>query len=307
MDIFMRKFITSFILITLIFIPQFSNGLELGEQSPEIAVADWVQGEETSLAESKGEKILVLYFWATYCPPCIKGIPELTEVQKKFKNDVNIIAITKESRARIIPFIKKMAGQMDFTVVSDDNDQTAMRYMGAIGERYIPYMFAISKEGDLVWHGRDKSTLEFVLDDLINNKGIQTVSYIKKQNLAKKYFKLKINEKNSAEANSIANEIFEMSKDDAQFLDAFSFTMVSSKMIKKPDYELALKFSEQAYKITEGKDFSVLDTLSMIHYKQNDLEQAIIYLKSAIANCKNDQALAYLEKNLRSMEAKQAK
>ena len=39
----------------------------------------------TNLSDFKG-KVIILDFWATWCPPCRKGIPDLIEIKKEFKD-----------------------------------------------------------------------------------------------------------------------------------------------------------------------------------------------------------------------------
>ena len=37
-----------------------------------------------------GNKVLLLNFWATWCAPCIKEIPELIELKEQFKNNIEV-------------------------------------------------------------------------------------------------------------------------------------------------------------------------------------------------------------------------
>ena len=57
--------------------------LQIGDAAPELKVEKWVKGDPVTTFE-KG-KVYVVEFWATWCPPCIKSIPHLTELQKQYK------------------------------------------------------------------------------------------------------------------------------------------------------------------------------------------------------------------------------
>ena len=52
---------------------------------------------------------LIINFWATWCPPCIKEIPDLLEIQEKFKEKIKLVFISVDSSPeKVIPnFIKK--------------------------------------------------------------------------------------------------------------------------------------------------------------------------------------------------------
>ena len=52
---------------------------------------------------------LIINFWATWCPPCIKEIPDLLEIQEKFKGKIKLAFISVDSSPeKVIPnFIKK--------------------------------------------------------------------------------------------------------------------------------------------------------------------------------------------------------
>ena len=69
------------------------NALEMGDPAPEIQIKGWVKGDAVKLSELKGKKVVVLEFWATWCGPCIKGIPHLTELQEQYKDDVVVIGV----------------------------------------------------------------------------------------------------------------------------------------------------------------------------------------------------------------------
>ncbi|MHA2611174.1 MAG: redoxin domain-containing protein [bacterium JZ-2024 1] len=53
------------------------------------------------------KRVLVLNFWATWCPPCKKEIPQLNELPAKFP-DVLFLAFTKEKPQTVQRFLQKM-------------------------------------------------------------------------------------------------------------------------------------------------------------------------------------------------------
>ena len=102
-------------------------------------------GKKIKLSDYRG-KVVIVDFWATWCPPCRKGIPDLIELQKEFKNNLVVIGISldQDTKSDVIPFIKKYG--INYPIVYGTN-QVIMDY-GSINA--IPTSFVINKEGKIV-------------------------------------------------------------------------------------------------------------------------------------------------------------
>lgn len=105
-------------------------------------------GEMLKLSDYRG-KIVIIDFWATWCPPCRKGIPDLVELKNEFKDDLEIIGIsvdkiTRGTQDQIVPFMKKMG--INYPIVHG-----TMEVADSFGGiRSIPTTFVIDKEGKIV-------------------------------------------------------------------------------------------------------------------------------------------------------------
>ncbi|MCX7846770.1 MAG: TlpA family protein disulfide reductase [bacterium] len=127
---------------------------------PEINAARWLNTDvhPVSLASLKG-KVVVLEFWATWCPPCRASIPHLVELHEKYKHEgVVIIALTDEDydRANIGEFIKTM----NMSYIVGTGSSSARDY----GVRGIPHTVVIGKDGQLVWRGHPMSGLDQAIE-----------------------------------------------------------------------------------------------------------------------------------------------
>ena len=142
---------------------------ELGDAAKPLQISEWVKGKPVNLAATKGKQIVVVEFWATWCPPCRASIPHLTEMQKKFK-DVAFVGISDEDAATVKKFVAKMGTKMDYTVAVDDDKNTSAAYMGAFGIRGIPHAFIVDKMGRIVWHGHPMDNLEKTLEEVVAGK-----------------------------------------------------------------------------------------------------------------------------------------
>jgi thiol-disulfide isomerase/thioredoxin len=103
------------------------------------------KGKTIKLSDYRG-KVVIVDFWATWCPPCRKGIPDLIELQKEFKNDLVVIGVSldQDTKSDVVPFIKKYG--INYPIVYGTN-QVIMDY-GSINA--IPTSFVINKEGKIV-------------------------------------------------------------------------------------------------------------------------------------------------------------
>lgn len=64
-------------------------------------------------------KVLVVDFWATWCPPCLKEIPHFIELQEKYKDKVKFIGLNvNEEPDKVIEFVKSMG--INYTIGYSD-------------------------------------------------------------------------------------------------------------------------------------------------------------------------------------------
>jgi cytochrome c biogenesis protein CcmG/thiol:disulfide interchange protein DsbE len=101
-------------------------------------------GKIKKLSDFKG-KIVIIDFWATWCAPCRKGIPDLIELQKEFGKKIVIIGISlDQQKSDVIPFMKKMG--INYPIVYGSPEVT--RQYG--GVEAIPATFIIDRKGNIV-------------------------------------------------------------------------------------------------------------------------------------------------------------
>ncbi len=98
-----------------------------------------------SLAQMKG-KVVLVNFWATWCPPCRAEIPDLIRLQEKYSQDLVILGISvdKDGAKGVQEYSQEMG--MNYPVIMGEN-QVVMAYGGI---RNIPTSFIVDKQGDLV-------------------------------------------------------------------------------------------------------------------------------------------------------------
>jgi thiol-disulfide isomerase/thioredoxin len=121
------------------------------------AAPDWqlndVEGKSVKLSDFKG-KVVILDFWATWCPPCRAEIPGFVALQKKYA----------DRGFTMIGFMSKFA--MNYPVVIG-NQKVTDDYGGI---RAIPTTFVIDQQGNIVtgFEGfTDQATFESVIVPLL--------------------------------------------------------------------------------------------------------------------------------------------
>lgn len=123
----------------------FSNmSLAQEKKAPDFSLKS-VDGKTVKLSDYKN-KVVLIDFWATWCPPCRKGIPDLIDLQKKFKKDLVVLGISLDTDTKEdVPAFVKNYG-INYPVVYGDNS-TAKLYGGVSG---IPTSFLVDKKGNIV-------------------------------------------------------------------------------------------------------------------------------------------------------------
>ncbi|RMD51002.1 MAG: TlpA family protein disulfide reductase, partial [Ignavibacteria bacterium] len=58
-----------------------------------------VDGKKLKLSDYKG-KVVIIDFWATWCPPCRRGIPDLISIKKEYSKNLEIIGISVDKITR---------------------------------------------------------------------------------------------------------------------------------------------------------------------------------------------------------------
>lgn len=114
----------------------------VGQKAPDIDTK-FLDGSPFTLAGQKG-KVVVLDFWATWCGPCVRALPELANLAKDFSNDQVIVVAVNQGEAKkvISPFLKQK--KLINLIVALDRGKN-------IGEKYkvqgIPKTVVIDSKG----------------------------------------------------------------------------------------------------------------------------------------------------------------
>jgi peroxiredoxin len=118
-------------------------GPQVGQPVPDFSLPD-LEGRIHRLSELRG-KVVVLNFWATWCPPCVDEMPSLERLNDSLQSKgVEVVAVSVDERfSDIGEFVEKY--RVSFTVLHDDGKKVSRSYQTF---KY-PETYIVDREGRL--------------------------------------------------------------------------------------------------------------------------------------------------------------
>lgn len=115
-----------------------------GDSAPSFAIR--TDDGRTISPTNFGGKLLVLHFWATWCPPCVTEFPSLNAFQKQFAGDgVVVLGVSVDQNAKAYrDFLKRM--HTSFSTARDPDARISSDY----GTFQYPETYIINRDGKVV-------------------------------------------------------------------------------------------------------------------------------------------------------------
>jgi cytochrome c biogenesis protein CcmG, thiol:disulfide interchange protein DsbE len=115
----------------------------VGRPALDFSVKD---GDRTvKLSELRG-KVVVLNFWATWCPPCVEEIPSLIAMQKRMPERITVFAVSLDEDAAAYQKFIRDYGMVPTLLTVRDADQKSNALYGTFK---FPETYVIDEEGIL--------------------------------------------------------------------------------------------------------------------------------------------------------------
>lgn len=144
---------------------QFSTGSEsippaqliANQPAPEFILSD--VNDITHTSKEWNGKVVILNFWATWCPPCIKETPAFVELQEQYKQaGVQFIGIAIDKKDAVLEFMDTYGVNYPMLIGEDD----AINISKKFGNRYgaLPYTVVINRQGLIHFVQRGEMTRE---------------------------------------------------------------------------------------------------------------------------------------------------
>lgn len=122
--------------------------------------------ETFKLSSLVGKNLILLNFWATWCPYCVKEIPELKMLHEKYKDKNFVILAVNigEPKNKVLNF--KNSYSIDYNILLDLNGSVARMY----GVRGIPTNFLINQSGEIIFVDHYLPDEKLIEDNLLKFK-----------------------------------------------------------------------------------------------------------------------------------------
>lgn len=117
--------------------------LKMGAEAPNLSLTD-LHGKKHNLSNFKG-KVVLINFWASWCPPCIIEMPSLASLYTKLKDKgFEIIAINLDENEKTARELTQKL-KLPFHVFLDPQGKAAQQYL-VYG---LPYTIVLDKQGKI--------------------------------------------------------------------------------------------------------------------------------------------------------------
>ena len=117
-----------------------------------------LDGKDVSLKSLRASgKVVVVNFWATWCPPCRKELPDLVELAKEYKDDLVILGVTIDTpQTADIKKLQKFQTEhsLGYPILLDPDSKV----LKGLGHQGIPFTFIYNKQGKMAALAMDMRT-----------------------------------------------------------------------------------------------------------------------------------------------------
>lgn len=139
-------------------------GVKEGDVAPDFSLYD-INGKSYNLKGVRGKKVVLLVFWATWCPYCVEEIPQLNKIYQEYSKkglEVWVVNIS-EKKDKVSKFAANRG--INYTVLLDSSGKIADLYQ----IRGIPANIILDKNGIIQHNGRLPENYEMIFTDLTNS------------------------------------------------------------------------------------------------------------------------------------------
>lgn len=116
---------------------------------PQFQLPD-LNGKTREISEWDGS-VIVLNFWATWCPPCLEEIPEFVKLQSEWASKgVQFVGVAIDEVAAVTEYVQQQPINYPLLMGGMEGVALSQRYGNRVGA--LPYTVVIDRQGRVVFH-----------------------------------------------------------------------------------------------------------------------------------------------------------
>ncbi|MFC3053307.1 TlpA family protein disulfide reductase [Kordiimonas pumila] len=162
--------------ITIVFLLFVWAGITAGVKARDLTVGDvppdnighTLEGERVKISDHKG-KVVIVSFWATWCPPCMEEIPILNAIQQQVSDDrLKVLSVNFQQDKRTVrkyaKHLEKYFDEVHLTFLYEKDNGISAKF----GVDRLPYMFMIDHTGRIahIHIGYSKETIPSLVEEI---------------------------------------------------------------------------------------------------------------------------------------------
>lgn len=139
---------------------QSQKKLGINDKAPSVSGFRWIKGD--SINHLSTQHVYLIEFGATWCKPCVAAIPELSDIQREFRQQLKVISVFvmeenpygEKYIYNIQSFVKKHIKKIDYSIMADWPDGRMQNsWLSAAQLEGIPHLFIVDTQGNIRWIG----------------------------------------------------------------------------------------------------------------------------------------------------------
>ena len=132
----------------------------IGKPAPKLELGDW-HGNAVTAEMMKG-KVVIIDFWATWCPPCKKGVPHNNELAKKFADKALMIGACAGEEQGL------MWGIAEETKMAYPTGKATDEMAKAWGQQWFPHYVVVDQAGIIRAIGIQPEAVDAIVEALLS-------------------------------------------------------------------------------------------------------------------------------------------
>ena len=140
-----------------------------GAAAPAFSPEKFMKGER--FASFEPGRVYVVEFWATWCGPCVRAMPHLTELQKT-NPELTVVGVAgferaesaEQREAKVAEFLSTRGSDVGFAIALDTDGSMSTDWMRAARRNGIPCSFVVGKDGKIAYIGSPNASLDRAIE-----------------------------------------------------------------------------------------------------------------------------------------------